>query len=142
MMATRWPDYAVQVYEGDSLIGSIRRAVPPVRVTQSDAEEAASIGAHRFLSSGDIDEFRELGGRLLGPELADIQVSELGAKYFSAPSPGEANEAGFIAFVGDTRFTVDRGFYQNPFDVEITTATPDESSSRSIMSAITPVMRS
>ena len=26
-------------------------------------------GAHRFLSSGDIDVFRELGGRLLGPEL-------------------------------------------------------------------------
>lgn len=27
-------------------------------------------GQHRFLSSGDIDLFRELGGRLLGPELA------------------------------------------------------------------------
>lgn len=26
-------------------------------------------GVHRFLSSGDIDAFRELGGRLLGPEL-------------------------------------------------------------------------
>ena len=26
-------------------------------------------GRHRFLSSGDIDTFRELGGRLLGPEL-------------------------------------------------------------------------
>jgi glutamate racemase len=26
-------------------------------------------GRHRFLSSGDIDVFRELGGRLLGPEL-------------------------------------------------------------------------
>ena len=29
-----------------------------------------TIGQHRFLSSGDIDSFRELGGRLLGPELA------------------------------------------------------------------------
>lgn len=28
------------------------------------------VGTHRFLSSGDIDVFRELGGRLLGPELA------------------------------------------------------------------------
>ena len=28
------------------------------------------IGSHRFLSSGDIELFRELGGRLLGPELA------------------------------------------------------------------------
>lgn len=31
---------------------------------------AGRIGQRRFLSSGDIDLFRELGGRLLGPELA------------------------------------------------------------------------
>jgi glutamate racemase len=30
-------------------------------------------GKHRFLSSGDIDVFRELGGRLLGPELAHTE---------------------------------------------------------------------
>jgi glutamate racemase len=27
------------------------------------------VGRHRFLSSGDVDTFRELGSRLLGPEL-------------------------------------------------------------------------
>jgi glutamate racemase len=27
------------------------------------------VGAHRFLSSGDIETFRDLGARLLGPEL-------------------------------------------------------------------------
>jgi len=32
--------------------------------------DAPSVGEHRFLSSGDIDEFRELGEQLLGPELA------------------------------------------------------------------------
>jgi glutamate racemase len=31
-------------------------------------------GRHRFLSSGDIDRFRELGGRLLGPELIDTEA--------------------------------------------------------------------
>lgn len=31
------------------------------------------IGQHRFLSSGDIEVFRELGGRLLGPELAHTE---------------------------------------------------------------------
>ena len=30
-------------------------------------------GQHRFLSSGDIDVFRELGGRLLGAELASTE---------------------------------------------------------------------
>jgi len=32
-----------------------------------------AVGQHRFLSSGDIDTFRELGGRLLGPELAHTE---------------------------------------------------------------------
>lgn len=35
--------------------------------------DAAQTGEHRFLSSGDIDTFRELGGRLLGPELAHTE---------------------------------------------------------------------
>lgn len=33
----------------------------------------AGTGQHRFLSSGDIDRFRELGGRLLGSELAQTE---------------------------------------------------------------------
>jgi glutamate racemase len=40
----------------------------------------ASIGTHRFLSSGDIDLFRELGGRLLGPELARTERWPLGSQ--------------------------------------------------------------
>jgi glutamate racemase len=31
-------------------------------------------GRHRFLSSGDVDWFRDLGQRLLGPELADVEA--------------------------------------------------------------------
>jgi glutamate racemase len=34
---------------------------------------ADRVGRHRFLSSGDIDTFRELGSRLLGPELAHTE---------------------------------------------------------------------
>lgn len=30
-------------------------------------------GRHRFLSSGDVEWFRELGGRLLGPELTEVE---------------------------------------------------------------------
>jgi glutamate racemase len=30
-------------------------------------------GRHRFLSSGDIDTFRRLGARLLGPELDRVE---------------------------------------------------------------------
>jgi glutamate racemase len=30
-------------------------------------------GRHRFLSSGDVETFRRLGARLLGPELDDVE---------------------------------------------------------------------
>ncbi len=35
--------------------------------------ESTQPGRHRFLSSGDIESFRQLGGRLLGPELAHTE---------------------------------------------------------------------
>ncbi len=45
--------------------------------------------------------------------------------YFATPSPGLPNLDAFVAFVGDTKFDHDRGFYDAPFDVTITTGTPD-----------------
>lgn len=44
------------------------------------------IGRHRFLSSGDVDTFRELGGRLLGPELDNAEPWRPGPR-----SPQKAN---------------------------------------------------
>ena len=44
--------------------------------------------------------------------------------YFSRASPGEANgDLSYTGFVADTKFSVDRGFYDEPVEVEITTAT-------------------
>jgi glutamate racemase len=45
-------------------------------------------GQHRFLSSGDIDVFRELGGRLLGSELASTERWPRPAH----PTPGEHHD--------------------------------------------------
>ena len=44
-------------------------------------------------------------------------------RFFGVPSPGQANEAGFIGIVTDTKFSIDRGFYDEPFYVTITTET-------------------
>lgn len=44
------------------------------------------------------------------------------AGYFPEPSPGAANSTtAFLGFVADTRFSVDRGLFTEPFMVEITT---------------------
>jgi hypothetical protein len=54
---------------------------------------------------------------LTGITVGDIQTNS--AMYFSTPTPGDDNVFGVLGYVGDTSFTVDRGFYTNAFDVEI-----------------------
>ncbi len=43
--------------------------------------------------------------------------------YFASPSPGTNNTAGFLAFIKDTHFNPDRGFFDTPFNLTISTAT-------------------
>ncbi len=44
--------------------------------------------------------------------------------YFQAPTPGAANNSSVLGFVQDTTFSHKRGFYDQPFALEVTTATP------------------
>lgn len=45
------------------------------------------------------------------------------AGYFTPPTPGEENGTASSGFVADTNFDIDRGFYNAPFTVNITTDT-------------------
>ena len=47
--------------------------------------------------------------------------------YFDTATPGEANSVGFLGFVADTKFDLNRGFYNSPQSVTISTATPGAS---------------
>ena len=60
-------------------------------------------------------------------QVADISYgrSDEDLRYFSDATPGTENATTFTGLVADTSFSVDRGFYDAPFDVEITTATLD-----------------
>jgi hypothetical protein len=44
--------------------------------------------------------------------------------YFQTPTPGEANNDFVLGFVKDTTFSHKRGFYDEVFQLEVTTATP------------------
>ena len=62
------------------------------------------------------------------PQRADISYGLAGSDavsvYFGDPTPGEANAStGWLGFVSDTRFSIDRGYYADPVEVEITTET-------------------
>ena len=46
-------------------------------------------------------------------------------RHFLQPTPGRPNDQGFVeGWVEDTRFSDDRGFYREPFEVEVASATP------------------
>ena len=46
-------------------------------------------------------------------------------RYFANPTPGRANEGGYFGIVADTNFSIDRGFYDSPFEVAITCDDPE-----------------
>jgi len=62
---------------------------------------------------------------LIAVELVARSDGGSALRYFERPTPGAPNdESSFVDFVGDTTFSVDRGVYVEPFDLEITSSTP------------------
>lgn len=60
------------------------------------------------------------------PQQRDISFGPRAGRnyFFSPPSPNAPNTGGFADFVADTKFSHDRGFYDAPFNLTISTATP------------------
>lgn len=60
---------------------------------------------------------------LMSPQLTlstgSLNLNDI--RYLTTPTPGTLNGTGVEGFVGDTTFSVDRGFYDSPFSVEIAT---------------------
>lgn len=63
---------------------------------------------------------------LITPELHAEQITDPsigGPGFLPSPSPGAFNGNTFDGFVADTKFSTRRGFFEAPFQLEITTAT-------------------
>jgi len=74
-------------------------------------------GLNDGLTSSDMLITAELRGtRITDPSLG-------GPGYLATPSPRTFNGDTFDGFVGDTAFNIDRGFFEEPFDLEITSST-------------------
>ncbi|MEN8737530.1 MAG: lamin tail domain-containing protein [Akkermansiaceae bacterium] len=52
-----------------------------------------------------------------------FDFSAQGHRYFLTPTPGEENGESIRGFVADTAFSADRGFYESPVSVDITSDT-------------------
>ncbi len=109
-----------------SLIPELGTIEAPLHTNFNIASEGETV----FLSAPDgtiVDQVE------LPPQVRDQSFGRLtdgtGAfAYFRVPSPsapntGQTSDSPMI--VADTRFSIDRGFYDEPFEVEITTETPD-----------------
>jgi len=52
---------------------------------------------------------------------------QISPAYFTTPTPGEPNNESVLGFVKDTKFSVNRGFFNSPFALVITSSTPGAS---------------
>ncbi len=74
-------------------------------------------GMNWTIDSSDLLMLPELSARTVDP------AAPGSSGYLSPPTPGEVNGNAVSGFVADTKFSVNRGFYQQPFAVAITTET-------------------
>ncbi|NQT82580.1 CotH kinase family protein, partial [bacterium] len=63
---------------------------------------------------------------LILPELVAVDLS--GGQpdtpmFLTTPTPGKENVTGVLGYISDVRFSIERGFFEEPFDVAITTST-------------------
>ena len=61
---------------------------------------------------------------LIVPELVALQLNTGVPTALDPPTPGALNLASAVTQVADLQFSHERGFYETPFDLEITTDTP------------------
>ena len=61
---------------------------------------------------------------LIQPELSAVRATGSQSGYMTSPTPGANNGVATQGVVADTQFSVDRGFFDAPFQLAITTATP------------------
>ena len=77
------------------------------------------LAIHMLNSSAGDEDF------LMTPRLIAGQINTSGAGFLVTPTPGAVNDSEwYLAKVEDTSFDIDRGYYDAPFSLNITTLTP------------------
>ena len=97
--ASEWESFAITAFMSELRSGSNLLAVQVLNAAADDADV------------------------FLDASLSEYKVEEKANHYFAEATPGELNTEGSLAFVADTKFDQDRGFYTSPFDLTIETST-------------------
>ena len=83
--------------------------------------EGKNVLAIHGLNGGITSSDMLISAELQGKKITDPSLG--GPGYLAIPSPRGYNGDTFEGFVGDTQFSVDRGFFDESFDLEITSST-------------------
>ncbi|RCL36375.1 MAG: lamin tail domain-containing protein, partial [Verrucomicrobia bacterium] len=81
----------------------------------------ANVLAIHGLNDGITSSDMLITAELRGTRITDPSLGEPG--YLASPSPRTFNGDTFDGFVGDTSFNIDRGFFEDPFALEVTSST-------------------
>lgn len=60
---------------------------------------------------------------LIVPEISQIESTELGDHFFATPTPGAANSRTYWQKAADAEFSVEHGFYNDPFLLQLSSET-------------------
>jgi len=104
------PDASAQVFEDFTL------TAPVGSLLNSGANVLALHGLNRNTTSSDFVCLPEL--------VAQTGSNTTTVLFLDTPTPGSPNSSGALGYVGDTSFTIDRGFYTAPFATDISCVTP------------------
>lgn len=81
-------------------------------------------GTENILAIHGLNQAADDGDFLITPILEGVvQASEPSGIFYTSPTPGAANGTGVLGFVSDTEFSEDRGFFETPFDLTISSDT-------------------
>jgi len=113
-----WQSAATNLHDdADAVIFEDFDATVAIGSLQEGENILAIHGLNRSSSSSDF----LIHAKLLGYEATGDEVEQ----YFATPTPGSINIGGGMGVLFDTDFSVDRGFFDAPFDVTITTEDAD-----------------
>ena len=104
--------------------------------TDGDTTDTGLHASFRLSAGGDdvylyaADGVTLIDSLAFGPQTADVSYGRYPdgsqtLRFFRVPTPGQANNEGYLGEVTPLRFSHERGFYSSPFDVTIQTATED-----------------
>ncbi|MEM7311597.1 MAG: lamin tail domain-containing protein [Planctomycetota bacterium] len=98
---------------------SLQYAEFPITAFRGELVDGENVLAIQALNRPNSSDF------LMSPRLRAVSSTTTteNIRYLTDPTPGSANGEGVMGFVKDTKFTVDRGFFESPFLVDITSAT-------------------